>query len=246
MNARSGGNGAFDRDAQLRLCAAQLEILRTTLGERWPALRKTRLRQEGLAEAKSLVKHIIRVASESVDFYATVDFVTQQAEERLARMREASNGRALLGHRKNWDQLTHEHMVPGSAVLHALTELAPGAPILPVLDELSFRALVSGSKRGGAVHAGTDAHLLDSSSGLKQRLPEVEKTGLFARGFASIDEVPFRLRPLMRYDAVGLLDGLVPQNARAASLKQAYLDALPPARPAGPADARKRRPGKGR
>lgn len=61
-----GWNLAFDRDRHLALCAGQLDILRQALGAQWPLLGKQGVRKAGLAEAKVLAKHIIRVASKSL------------------------------------------------------------------------------------------------------------------------------------------------------------------------------------
>ncbi|MGI4721127.1 MAG: hypothetical protein ACRYGO_07985 [Janthinobacterium lividum] len=215
-------NEGFDRNAQLALCAGQLEALRRTLGRDWPLLARPRVRQAGLAEAKFLAKHLIRVASESIDFYATVDFVTRDAYERLGEMRRANGDRALVGHLKNWDKLTHEHMVPGTAVLHAVCGLTPDQPILPVLDALGFRALVSGTKRKRAGGGATDAYLLDVEHGLKSRLPAVPPATLLGRGYRETSGVPLHFWPLMRYEAAGLLPALVPLNERARNLLDEY------------------------
>jgi hypothetical protein len=220
-------NRTFDRAAQLALCAGQLEMLRRTLGNKWPLLGGPKPRQAGLAEAKDLAKRLIRVASESVDFYATVDFITHAAHGRLDDMRRANDGRPLIGHLKNWEKLTHEHMVPGTVVLDAVTSLPADQPILPVLDALSYRALVSRSARESPDRHETDAYLLDGKDGWKSALPDVSATGLFARGFLALDDVPFQFWPLMRYEAAGLLEKLVPVNERARTLLAAYETARP-------------------
>lgn len=220
-------NEDFDRDAQLALCAGQLEALRRTLGNKWPLLGQPGPRQAGLAEARELAKRLIRVASESVDFYATVDFVTHAAYDRLDAMRRANDGRPLIGHLKNWQQLTHEHMVPGTVVLDAVLALDAEAPILPVLDALGFRALVSRSPLASAERRQTDAYLLDVGLGLKCGLPALSATALAGRGFRSLGEVPLRFWPLMRYEAAGLLDQLVAVNGRARALRAAYAAARP-------------------
>lgn len=187
-------NRTFEPAEQLALCAGQLDMLRRTLGQKWPLLGKPRVRQAGLAEAKFLVKHVIRVASESVDFYATVDFITANAYERLDDMRRANGDRSLIGHLKNWDKLIHEHMVPGTVVLQAVCRLKPDEPILPVLEALSFRALVSGTKRKHAGASATDAHLLDVECGLKSKLPAILPASLFNRGFREVPQVPDVMR----------------------------------------------------
>ncbi|KFI08308.1 hypothetical protein [Massilia sp. BSC265] len=220
-------NRSFDPAQQLAVCASQLEMLRTTLGPNWPLLDKPRARQAGLAEVKFLAKHLIRVASESVDFYATVDFITNDAYERLDGMRRASGDRSLIGHLKNWDELTHEHMVPGTAVLHAVCGLKPDAPVLPVLDALSFRALVSGTKRKSTGNNATDAYLLDVEYGLKSKLPSVLPSRLLNQGLREWNQVPFRFWPLMRYEAAGLLPTLIPVTERARTLLDAYERARP-------------------
>jgi hypothetical protein len=220
-------NRSFDLAGQLALCAGQLEMLRQTLGPTWALLGKPRVRQAGLAEAKFLAKHLIRVASESVDFYATVDFITHDAYARLDEMRRANGDRSLIGHLKNWDKLTHEHMVPGTAVLHAVTGLQSEEPILPVLEALSFRALISGTKRKSAAASVTEAHVLDVQHGLKSSLPATLPGRLLDQGFKAPSEVPFRFWPLMRYDAAGLLPNLVPVTGRARSLLAAYGSARP-------------------
>jgi hypothetical protein len=220
-------NHEFNRAAQLAMCARQLHMLRRTLGDKWPLLRQDDARDAGLAEAKDLAKRLIRVASESVDFYATVDFITQAAHGRLEDMRQESGGRSLIGHLNNTERLTHEHMVPGKVVLDTLTTLKPGARILPVLEALSFRALVSKSPTGSTGWQLTDAYLLDVEFKLKCRLPALQDTSLGARGFRTMDEVPFAFWPLMRYEATGLLDGLIPVNQRARDLLGAYANAAP-------------------
>lgn len=203
-------NHGFDRDAHLALCAGQLELLRRTLGDKWRLLGQAKARQAGIAEAKNLTKGVIRVASESVDFYATVDFITHAALDRLDAMRSANGGRPLIGHLTNSDTLTHEHMVPGTVVMNTLIGLDNDAPILPVLEALSFRALVSQSSRGNADRQQTDAYLLDVHSGLKSKVPPACATA------------PFRFWPLMRYEAAGLLEQLIPVTDRARTLLADY------------------------
>jgi len=220
-------NRSFEPAGQLALCAAQLEMLRQTLGHKWPLLGKPRVRQTGLAEAKFLTKHLIRVASESIDFYATVDFITRDAYGRLDDMRRASGDRSLIGHLKNWDQLTHEHMVPGTTVLHAITGLKQDDPILPVLEALSFRARVSGTKRKSANRSETDAYLLDVKHGLRSALPAEPPASLFNQGYREVKAIPFRFWPLMRYEAAGLLPKLIPVTERAKALLDAYQSAGP-------------------
>lgn len=223
----------FDKDAQIRLCAQQLEVLRTAIGEKWQDLGKGGARGAGVAEAKALVKHVIRVASESVDFYATVDFITHRAHDHFESMRKAHPQNAsLIGHLKSWDHVTHEHMVPGSEVLKALTEGGPASrPIAPILDSLSYRALVSGSKKKGARDTQSDAYKLDSL--YKSKLPALSNTSLHAKGFHNLEQVPLELRALMRYDAAGLLTQLLPVSTRAVKLLRAYEHARP-AEGAGP------------
>lgn len=215
-------NRGFEPAQQLALCASQLEMLRSSLGAKWPLLDKPRVRHAGLAEAKFLAKHLIRVASESVDFYATVDFITNDAYDRLDDMRRASGDRSLIGHLKNWDKLTHEHLVPGTAVLHALCGLKPDEPVLPALDALSFRALVSGTKRKNAGRSATDAYLLDVEYGLKSKLPSALPARLREQGLHEWSQVPYRYWPLARYEAAGLLAALIPVTERARTLLDGY------------------------
>ena len=215
-------NDTFKATNQIALCASQLEMLRTSLGDKWPLLCKAGARQAGLAEAKALAKLIIRVASESVDFYATVDFITTSAYLRLEGMRSTNGGRSLIGHLKNSSQLAHEHMVPGNAVLQAVCGLKPDAPVLPMLEALCFRALVSTAKRDGDDSNETDLYLLDRTYGLKSVLPAICSPTLIERGFREVGEVPFHFWPLMRYEAAGLLPNLIPMSGRARELLDAY------------------------
>lgn len=214
-------NNKFDRNAHISLCAMQLEAMRTALGEKWAGLGNRSVRAEGMAEAKSLVKHIIRVASESVDFYATVDFLTESSYRHLESMKNAHRQKiSLVGHLQCWNLLTHEHMVPGSEVLRAIA--SSPLPVQAILEALSFRALVSGSKKKNGMDPASDVYKLDTESKLKSKLPPLSDTTLYARGFRNIDQVPLQLRALMRYDAAGLLGQLIPVNTRASALVNAY------------------------
>lgn len=226
-----GGNpGGFDRDKQIRMCAQQLEALRDTQGVMWWELCKpNQPRSTGAAEMKKLIKHLIRVSSESVDFYATVDFVTRSVHQILRKAQEGhSKQLSLLGHLQLWGQFTHEHMVPGEAVFQLITDPAHRArtnDLNAVTGDWSFRALVTGTKRrrkDEKLDVTTEAGKLDATD-YNAALP-ISLT--FIDGFdeKTIWDIPRQYYPLLRYDAVGLLPQLIPVSARAKRLLPAYYE----------------------
>jgi hypothetical protein len=159
----------FDRDTHITLCAASIEGIRDHLGKQWQDLLKpARQRDLRLREARNLVKHLIRVASESADFYRTVDFITRSAATTVEAARVANAGKALVGHLQPSSELTHEHMVPGEAVMRELLHAPAGMPLAEVLEPLTYRALVCKK---------SELHKLDSPD-LRSALPWVGQTRL--------------------------------------------------------------------
>jgi hypothetical protein len=57
---------------------------------------------------------------------------------------------------------------------------------------------------------------------MKSTLPPIERTRLIARP-RKLASMPPAFKALMRYDAAGLLEDLIPVSPRAAKLKKAYL-----------------------
>lgn len=210
-DVKSNKIDGFDRDLQLEMCARQLESLRATVPERWACLGTKQALPTGQTELKLFVKDLIRKSSESADFFATVDFTTRNAYEILEAQR--SPGKlGLRKHLKNWDKLSHEHMVPGSVIYDTLIKY-PYAPLFPVLEPLSYRALVSGSKRKkrNPTDKSTDVQRVDDkfSSSLPP-LSAIRELKLFNRR-----TLPLKFWGLLRYDAAGLLEDLIPISERA-------------------------------
>jgi hypothetical protein len=201
----------FERADHTKLCAVSIEGIRTHLGARWSALfRPTAERDPQLREARKLVKHLVRVASESTDFYCTVDFITRSAAITVEKARKKNNWKALAGHLQPSSELTHEHMVPGEVVMAALSEAPPDRPLFEVLEPLTYRALVCKKK---------DIHRLDKE--MRSTLPKIEQTRLAKRARESVP-VPPAFKALVRYDAAHLLEDLIPVSPRAAQLKTEY------------------------
>jgi hypothetical protein len=217
----------FNRDKQIGLCARQLEVLRDDMGPRWWSLNESGMSpSSGLQEVKHMVKHLIRHSSESVNFYATVDFITQETFSILQRLKqEHKHGSALVSHLQQWGEFTHEHMVPGEVVFRLITELRTGfndGRLAPLLGPLSFRALVAGTKRRrktDAVPKPTEASLLDGP--YQSSLPDPSAIN----GMCGLrrEQIPLQFYPLLRYDAVGLLPKLIPVSPRAKLLLPEYL-----------------------
>lgn len=226
VTEKDGAILGFDRDKQISLCAIQLENLRHFLGKDWWTLNDTDVvPSSGRAEEKNLAKGLIRLCSESVDYYATVDFVTEGALRELESLRLMHpTQKSLKGHLQRWDKLTHEHMTPCEVVFREITERRDGSnegPLAPLLEQLSYRALVAGTKQKGTLQGPTSES--DELDGRFQALWSKPKD------IASLEElrlagIPLAYYSLLRYDASGLYSGLIPLNARARRLKADYTD----------------------
>ena len=216
----------FDHDGQARLCARHLELLRNDMGNLWwdypkdERRRAPRRRSEDVVEGPwtreqiGLAGHLIRHAGESTDFHATVDFVTRAALEHIKAARSASK-RVTTGSLRQWSLFTHEHMVPGQAVLRLITDVAhPSSQgdLQPLLAALSLRALVTGTKRRKAdSSAGQEIDALDLN--WASRLPEPSCIDGW-NGPERLTEIPSRFYGLMRYEAARLLCELLPVSRR--------------------------------
>lgn len=218
----------FSHEDQVRLCASHLEVMRKDMGEEWwefSAFKEVKWSRNTVSasgtqnkwsrERVSLAGHFVRHACESADFPATVDFVTKKALGVINASKELYPKRQI-GNLTQWDLLSHEHMVPGGAVLRLLTRKGYPPAVGPVYDlllPLSFRALVTGTKKKSKdVSGDTEIGKLDGR--FPSRLPLLaEVPG--CEGLENLDEVPPNLYALLRYDAAGLLDELLPNNARA-------------------------------
>lgn len=226
----------FSHEEQIRLCARHLEAMRDEMGEEWwqfAAFKEVKWSRKTVCaptppnkwsrERVSLAGHFVRHACESADFPATVDFVTKKALA-IIDQSKLTNPRRQIGNLTQWDLLTHEHMVPGGAVLRLLTNKAyrpASGPVYDLLLPLSFRALVTGTKKK-AKDAALDTEIGKLDRRFSSRLPLLnEVPGL--NDLNALDEVPPNLYALMRYDAAGLLEELEPVNARAVKAKTEYL-----------------------
>lgn len=163
--------------------------------------------------AARVVKHPVRVAGESTDFYCTVDFITLPAALTVENARKRNGGKPLASHLAPSADLTHEHMVPCEVVLQELVRAPAGQPLAYVLEPLSYRALVCKKKEIRALESGA----------MRSALPPVSNTRL-AIGDASDPSIPPAFKALMRYDAAGLLGRLLPVTPRAAELHHAYMN----------------------
>lgn len=224
----------FDHDGQARLCARHLELLRNDLGDVWWAYPKDERRRAPRPRSSNLVDeswtreqvalagHLIRHAGESTDFHATVDFVTRTALVHIRAALSASK-RVTTGSLKQWSLFTHEHMVPGQAVLRLITNAdhpESSGDLQPLLAALSLRALVTGTKRkkvDGWIRQEIDALDSDWSSSL----PEPSRIEGWD-GPEQLDEIPARFYGLMRYEAAHLLDELVPVSRRGREVMADY------------------------
>jgi hypothetical protein len=225
-------NRKFDHSKQIELCARHLEIMRSDLGDAWWQLGRAAAHDDVDTEAlspawtpehRSLAKHLIRHASESVNHPTTVDFVTNAT---LGHIKEVKLKRKKIttGALKQWSLFTHEHMVPGAEVLSLLTDpkFRPSRAerLAPLLGALSWRALITGTKRkkekGGPTF---EVGQLEPMFG--DCLPPLSKVpGL--QGLTDIKLVPPEFYALMRYDAANLLDELVSTSERADGMVEKY------------------------
>lgn len=202
----------FNRARHLAQCAKHLEQIRAELGNHWPALNNDSQEFPNKPETKKLVKHLIRTCSESVDFYATVDFMTTGVCTILQKSAGAKGG-AKKAHLRQWSTMSHEHMVPGEVILKEL--LQPNADIQYILNALSFRALVTGPMRTGLDNEVT---LLDQNH--RTSLPSC--VNFNSRGELRTSEINMVFYPMLRYEVTGLVDQLIPLNERAETLLSEY------------------------
>ncbi len=210
----------FDRGAQIRICAGLLESLREQAGDKWWALNsKKRAARDGSSELKFIVSKLIRWSAESVDFTRTVDFITKRTYQILES--RTVEGTIRVGQLTGLKGFTHEHMVPCEAILKIITTAGKRESLAPLLEELSYRALVEGKKQ-----AGTDAadHEISELKALDRRWsqslpPEICLHGKALRPLGTIER---KFYPLLRYEIAGLVGDLMPVNGRAAALLSEY------------------------
>jgi hypothetical protein len=224
----------FAHDEGVRMYARHLEVMRDDMGDDWWRLAEERAAAGKRARRGSrpagawtperigFAGLLIRRASESADHAATVDFVTQGA---LAHIRQsaADHPRRTIGNLTQWDLFTHEHMVPGAAALALLTDPTFAdnrGPLQGLLTALSWRALVTGTKR---------RREKDSDNFEVGQLDAAWASGVPApadvpgwRGPAELIAVPLQYHGLLRYDAAGLLDQLVSVSLRSTGILEQY------------------------
>ncbi len=209
----------FDIEKQISLSAKLIESLRSELHEEWDRLENDNM-ISNQKEIKNLVKHIIRISNESIDFPTTIDFITIGALDILKKLKSANNGVALKKHLYQWNELSHEHMVPGEAVFNEL--IKENAKIFDILNLLSYRTLVTGPNRKDREN---EVRSLDKN--YQSTLPE---TIIFEnKREISRKEIEMCFFPLLRYEAVGIIDNLIPISSRAVTLLEkykAYVDKL--------------------
>jgi hypothetical protein len=218
----------FHHDAQVSFCARHLALLRSDLGDSWWKFGEHKASHAGKCtdcwtrEHVDLASYLIRHASESVNHPATVDFVTKKALAyiRAAKAKHTPRHRGI-SHLQQWELFTHEHMVPGSAALRILTNPAVAAkPLKELLGTLSFRALITGTskKRQKGVPNG-ELGSLDAR--FKSRLPDPDEVLGWPRSY-SLEQIPTKFYGLLRYEATGLIDELVPVSPRVQGLVEEY------------------------
>lgn len=221
----------YHHDDQVRLCARHLEVLRDDMGAAWwewsnvkggADLRKSGGGTTWSSERAILAAHLIRHASESADFPATVDFITRDAHSHIEESK-AKYRRRSIGHLTQWDLFTHEHMVPGAAALTLLTDPnfeANRGPLFELLSGVSFRALVTGTKRKREKGMpNKEVGALDAL--FASRLPKPHEVSNWS-GPTDPRKISPKFYGLMRYDAAGLIDELIPVSVRARALLQDY------------------------
>jgi len=214
-------DNGFDRRSQIERCAYLLTSLRDRLGDRWWEL----FVQERNSEIKDIVKSLIRISSESLDFARTVDFITKKVLNELEAKRNAhKQKKACRGHITGLKTFSHEHMVPGEWIFKAITDPTCKdslGSLESLLDEFGFRALVFGrnKKVRGEKSPQSETTKLDEKE-FRCTIPEpttiVELKGL------TLARIERRFYPILRYDAAGLVSELIPVSDRARSLLAAY------------------------
>lgn len=225
----------FSHEEQIRLCARHLEVMRDEMDEEWwkfAAFKEVKWSRKTVCvptpphqwsrERVGMAGHFVRHACESADYPATVDFVTKKALAIIDKSK-MTNPRRQIGNLTQWDKLSHEHMVPGDAVLRLLTDKRcqpASGRVYDLLLPLSFRALVTGTKKKPKDPT-LDTEIGKLDGRFASRLPLLDEVpGL--KGLKNLDEVPPTLYALLRYDAAGLLDELEPLNPRAQKAKAEY------------------------
>lgn len=224
----------FPHEDQVRQCARHLELMRADMGAEWStwAMVKPGNGKKGTLkpsptgwtpERVDMAGHFVRHAVESADYCATVDFITHGTLDAIkASRRERPRGTTC--HLTQWEHYSHEHMVPGAAVLRILTSptYAPNrGELTSLLSALSYRALITGTKRKRETGvrnlevAGVDSQF---GSSLPSPYDICDWTGP-----ATLLEIPPQHYALMRYDAGGLLGELIAVTSRA---KRALADYL--------------------
>lgn len=226
-------NRQFRHAEQIALCARHLEVMRADLGDAWWKLgaaaahddeHAVALSPAWTAEKRTLAKHLIRHATESAIHPTTVDFITKATRGHIQDKRSRSK-RCTTGALKQWSLFTHEHMVPGAEILRLLT--APDFPqnraehLAPLLGALSWRALITGTKRKKDKGAPTfEVGQLDSR--FPESLPDASEVPGW-NGPASLKDIPPQYYAFMRYDAADLLSALEPVSERAERMVEQYL-----------------------
>lgn len=220
---------SFDHRAQVRFCAQHLELMRNELKEAWwnyaehKAAHGNRCTDCWTREKADLAAYLIRHASESSNYPATVDFVTEGALRSIVQKKATHTARHTgISHLMQWELFTHEHMVPGSAALHLLTNRAIAtASVAQMLEGFSYRALITGTskKRTKGVPNG-ELGKLDAK--FKARLPEQDELPGWAKG-QGLSSIPTQYYGLIRYEVAGLLNDLRPVSVRAQELLKEYL-----------------------
>lgn len=225
-------NRDFDHSKQIELCARHLEIMRSDLGEAWWQLGRTAAHDNDDAkvihpawtpEHKTLAKHLIRHATESANHPTTVDFITKSTYEHIKAIK-LKQKKIQSGALKQWGLFTHEHMVPGAEVLSIITNpnwaYNREERLAPLLGALSWRALITGTKRkqekgGPTFEVGQLEAKFSNCLPLLSEVPGLEN-------LRDIQLVPAEFYALMRYDAANLLDDLVPMSKRAEGMVEKY------------------------
>lgn len=224
----------FKHDSQVAMCAKHLEVLRRDLGDNWWKFKDRKASKSKAAkntesphnawtnEQVDLARYLIRHASESTDFFKTVDFITKDTLSHIKQSQAMWPGRSVF-HLKQWGLFTHEHMVPGLAVLELITDpdiFSNEDALEQVLADLSFRALITGTKRSQKDKTTPkEVNALDRSWESTTAKPtDIKKWN----GPKLMADIPYKYYGLMRYEAAGLLDKLIPVTPRAKELIADY------------------------
>lgn len=159
-------NSEFSRNEQLELVASTLEHLRATYPGRWDSLG----RGERVPEFKAVVSSLVRAADESVDYQATVAYVTQAVLDELEALASSRQPRRVYkGDLTDASRFSHEHATPVEVLVRTLTLAANrDAPILDILQALCCRVLVTNAERKkiDSQHAWTVPAMLEWAKGV--------------------------------------------------------------------------------